>query len=86
LLTFNGNVFHVPSPSGKGEKVADRPDEVSMGESIKTTLHTITAGMVFRFLTHAGYVPGGCPGVNRMNQKRVDSFPLTLALSPVENA
>jgi len=21
------NVFHVPSPSGKGEKVADRPDE-----------------------------------------------------------
>ncbi len=25
--TFKGNVLHVPSPPGKGEKVADRPDE-----------------------------------------------------------
>jgi len=27
LSTFKVNVFHVPSPPGKGEKVADRPDE-----------------------------------------------------------
>jgi len=25
--TFKVTVFHVPSPPGKGEKVADRPDE-----------------------------------------------------------
>jgi len=32
--TFRGNVFHVPSPPGKGEKVAVRPDEGDVLEFI----------------------------------------------------